>query len=285
MLTRMTDVDRSALLAAYDTQLRREGEVYPASSVTALGPLLLATFGTTRGFITYATLDSEDGPATAESVRGLVTGALEHFRSRPEIRQVEWKSRGHDHAPGLHEALVAAGFVPEEAESVMVGDARLLALDVELPEGVTVRQVRDEADVRAMMEVAGEIFGDDAETTQAMTDELLTRLREGDPVELWVAEVDGRDRQHRPARARRRHGVRGGLGRGDPARVPGSRDLPCPHRGPGPVGDRPREAVDQQRLDRVLASDPRAVRAGQGHDDDALRVEAHGCGHRLISIV
>ncbi|WP_404384622.1 GNAT family N-acetyltransferase [Knoellia locipacati] len=187
----MTDVDHSALFAAYDTQLRREGEVYPASSVTPLGPLLLATFGTTRGFITYATLDTEDGPATTDSVRELVTGALEHFRSRPEIRQVEWKSRGHDHAPGLHEALVAAGFVPEEAESVMVGDARLLAIDVEVPEGVTVRQVRDEADVRAMMEVAGEIFGDDAETTQAMTDELLTRLREGDPVELWVAAVDG----------------------------------------------------------------------------------------------
>ncbi|UMG91456.1 hypothetical protein [Nocardioides sp. TF02-7] len=36
---------------------------------------------------------------------------------------VEWKTRGHDRAPGLHEALVDHGFVPGEPESIMVGDA------------------------------------------------------------------------------------------------------------------------------------------------------------------
>ena len=183
--------DPATLLAAYDAQLRRDGEVYPATSVTPLGPLLLATFGTSRGFITYSTLATEEGPATPERVRALVEGAMEHYRAQPGIRQVEWKTRGHDHAPGLHEALVAAGFEPEEPESVMVGDAALLALDVDLPEGVSVRQVHDEVDVRRMMQVAGEIFGDDDETVQAMTEELLERVRSGDPVELWVAELDG----------------------------------------------------------------------------------------------
>lgn len=187
----MSDADRATLLAAYDAQLRREGEVYPATSVTPLGPLLLATFGSGRGFITYSTLDTQEGPATVESVRELVRGALEHYRALPGVTQVEWKTRGHDHAPGLHDALVAAGFVPEEPESVMIGDAALLALDIELPERVTVRQLSDTEDVRAMMQVAGEIFGDDAETVEAMTDELLTRLSGGEPVELWVAEVDG----------------------------------------------------------------------------------------------
>lgn len=187
----MSTSDPATLLAAYDAQLRREGEVYPASSVTPLGPLLLATFGSTRGFITYATLATDAGPATVESIRALVEGALEHYRARPEITQVEWKSRGHDHAPGLHDTLVAAGFVPEEAESVMIGDAALLAQDIELPEDVVVRQVSSEDDIREMGRVAGEIFGDDEATIAAMTDELLERVRKGEDLELWVAEIDG----------------------------------------------------------------------------------------------
>lgn len=187
-----SNTDPAALLAAYDAQLRREGEVYPATSVTPLGPLLLATFGGSRGFITYRTLATDDGPATEESVRELVAGALAHYEARPEIRQIEWKTRGHDHAPGLHEALLAAGFEPDEPESVMVGDTTLLALDVDLPEGVTVRRVTDESDIREMGRVAGEIFGDDEETIETMTEEILTRVRNGEELELWVAEIDGR---------------------------------------------------------------------------------------------
>ena len=49
--------------------------------------------------------------------------ALEHYLAQPEVQKVEWKTRGHDQAPGLHEALVSSGFEPEETESVMVGEA------------------------------------------------------------------------------------------------------------------------------------------------------------------
>lgn len=187
----MTAPDPAALLAAYDAQLRRDAEVPSALSVVALGPLLLATYVGGRGFITYRSLEGEAGPATAESVRALVAAALEHYVSQPEVGKVEWKTRGHDHAPGLHEALVGAGFEPEEAESVMVGDAALLAVDVDLPEGVTVRQVREEAEVRAMLTMQAEVFGDDAEDAAAHDEEVLHRLRTRDDLELWVAEVDG----------------------------------------------------------------------------------------------
>lgn len=187
----MTDIDPAALLTAYDSQLRREAEVPSAVSITELGPLILATYLGGRGFVTYRDLATDPGPATAESVRELVEAALEHYRALPEIRHVEWKTRGHDHAPGLHDALVAAGFTADESESVMIGDAALLALDLDLPAGVTVRRLTDEDEVRTMLAMQSEVFDDEPDEAAARTEQSLHRLRSGDDMEMWVAEIDG----------------------------------------------------------------------------------------------
>ena len=56
-------------------------------------------------------------------------------RADPAILPVEWKTRGHDHAPGLHEALLENGFEPEEVEPVMIGPTSKLTVDVDLPPG------------------------------------------------------------------------------------------------------------------------------------------------------
>jgi Acetyltransferase (GNAT) family len=180
----MTDPAR--LLAAYDDQLRTDAETPGAASVTRLGPLRLVTFSGGRGFVTYRDLDGAD----AGAVRQLVSSALDHFRGDTGIDRVEWKTRGHDHAPGLHEALLEHGFAPDEPESIMIGDARGLAVDVPLPEGVTVRRVTEEADVRAMSAMADEVFGDPV--SDVMADSLLRRLALQEGMELWVAEADGR---------------------------------------------------------------------------------------------
>src|SRR3954451_2912851 len=145
------------LLAAYDEQLRGESEVSPgAQSVARHGPLFLVTFAGGRGWITYRDL----GGADAAGIRSLVAAALDHYRADPAVSRVEWKSRGHDAAPGLHEALVEHGFVPEEPESIMIGEARALAVDVPLRDGVTLRQVTEEPDVRAMSAMADVVFGE-----------------------------------------------------------------------------------------------------------------------------
>jgi len=178
--------DTATLLAVYDEQLRTDAETPSALSVTVLGPLRLVTFAGGRGFVTYRDLGGEG----ADGIRVLVSAAVTHFTADPEITRVEWKTRGHDAAPGLHEALVAAGFEPEEPESIMMGDARLLAVDVALPEGVTLRTVTDEADVRAMSAMADEAFGDPVSDERA--ESLLHRLGLDDGMELWVAEADGR---------------------------------------------------------------------------------------------
>lgn len=179
-------MDAAELLAAYDAQLRTDAEVWDAQDVARLGPLCLATFGGRGGFITYRDLDGAD----ASGVRELVAAAKEHFDQPGGPSKVEWKTRGHDHAPGLHTALVEHGFEPEEPESIMIGEARLLAVRVELPEGVVLRQVHEEADLRAMCAMQGEVFGDDAAEIEAMADSMV-RTAGADGSEMWIAEADG----------------------------------------------------------------------------------------------
>jgi hypothetical protein len=177
--------DPAQLLAAYDDQLRTDAETPSAISVVQHGPLRLVTFLAGRGFITYRDL----GGADADAIRRLVPEALAHYQADPEISRVEWKTRGHDHAPMLHEALLDNGFEPGEQESIMIGEAQLLAVEVELPEGVTLRRVTTEEDVRAMCAMQGEAFGD-ADSSE-MVAGLLRRLSLDDGMELWVAEAEG----------------------------------------------------------------------------------------------
>ncbi len=179
----MTDAQR--YLCAYDDQLRTDAETPSALRVTQLGSLRLATFLGGRGFVTYRDLAG----AGAEQVAEWVDLALDHFRADPEIARVEWKTRGHDLAPGLHGALLAAGFVAQGTESIMIGEARLLDVDLPLPAGVRLRVVTHDDEVRAMSAMADLAFGDPV--SEQMADSLLYRLSLGDGMQLWVAEVAG----------------------------------------------------------------------------------------------
>ena len=59
-----------------------------------------------------------------------------------------------------------------------------------LPDGVTLRQVTAEADVRAMSAMADRVFGDPVD--EKTPDVLLRRLARDPGTEIWVAEADGR---------------------------------------------------------------------------------------------
>ncbi|WP_284978142.1 GNAT family N-acetyltransferase [Arthrobacter sp. fls2-241-R2A-200] len=174
------------LLAAYDEQLRTDAEASGAINVAVHGPLLLVTFAGGNGFVTYRNL----GGADVDAVRQLVTAAIEYYRADTAVTRVEWKTRGHDRTPGLPEALQENGFVPDPPESIMIGQAELLSRPVALPDGVTLRQVTDEADVLAMCAMQAEVFGDP--TSDHIAGALLRRLSLDDGMELWVAEADGR---------------------------------------------------------------------------------------------
>jgi hypothetical protein len=172
-------------LEAYDEQLRSEAETPSAVFVTRLGPLRLVTFAGGGGFVTYRDL----GGADAVTIAGWVEEALAHYRADPVITRVEWKTRGHDRGPGLDEALVRSGFVAEETESIMVGEARLLDVEVPLPEGIELHRVTAAADVRRFTAMQKEVFGDGL--AEEIADALVRRLEAPDGMELWVAEADG----------------------------------------------------------------------------------------------
>jgi hypothetical protein len=185
----MTDQEpseKARLLTAYDEQLRTDAETPSAIKVTRHGPLRLVTFMNGRGFVTYQDL----GGADEDAIRRLVPEVVSHYEADPEIDRVEWKTRAHDRAPGLHESLLRNGFIPDAPESIMLGDARALAVNVPLPAGVTLRRVTEESDVRAMSAMQDEVFGDPVSTE--MANALLRRLSVGDGIELWVGEVEGR---------------------------------------------------------------------------------------------
>ncbi|OZM84357.1 GNAT family N-acetyltransferase [Pseudonocardia sp. MH-G8] len=178
--------DTALLLRAYDEQLRTDAETPGAVSVTRHDSLRLVTFAGGRGFVTYRDL----GGAGADEIARLVPDVVRHYRADPGVRRIEWKTRGHDHAPGLHEALVANGFVPDLPESIMLGEAASLVFEAPLPEGVTLRRVSTESDVRAMAAMQDEAFGEPV--SERTPDALLRRLALDDGMELWVAEAAGR---------------------------------------------------------------------------------------------
>lgn len=170
------------LLAAYDAQLRTDAETPSAIRVAPLGPLRLVTFAGGRGFITYRNL----GDADAQQIAIWVKESLSYFSAQSEIQKVEWKTRGHDKAPGLHRALISNGFLEEEKETIMVGPAESLVADVPLPAGVALRRITEERDIRAMCAMQDVAFGD--EVSRSGADAVVQRSKAGDGMELWIAE-------------------------------------------------------------------------------------------------
>lgn len=170
----------TSLLAEYDTHLRTAAEVQGALDVQRYGPLWIAWLDEGRLFVTYGALDDP-----GERV-GWVASLISADES---IVQAEWKTRTHDHTPGLDAALTASGFAPGESESVMLGEASTL-IGAEPPAGVTVRVLTEPDEMRAALDMQDVVFGGTRQADR-MLQSILERRANGEAVELWAAEADG----------------------------------------------------------------------------------------------
>src|ERR1700754_4741678 len=142
--------EKSALLTAYDAQLRGAAEVQGAERWDHVGPLWRALF-TDGAFVSYESLEGVD------DVDALIAETVAHFAAIPQVKEFEWKTRGHDWPPDLDARLRKQGLEPEELETVMVGEAAYLAVDVELPDGISVRRMDQLPDREALVTEASAV--------------------------------------------------------------------------------------------------------------------------------
>ena len=161
---RVTDGER--LLRAYDEQMRGIGNPgRPGLIIERDGPVLRVA-GQHRGFVTASRDLGVDGP----ELDALIARQRDYFALRGEA--VEWKTRGHDLPATLPGRLRAAGFVPEDQETVVIGVAADMADDPVVPEGTTLREVTGDAGLRAIAAMESTVWGEDL---SFMGEELIAR--------------------------------------------------------------------------------------------------------------
>jgi GNAT superfamily N-acetyltransferase len=154
------------LLRAYDEQMRGIAHSERSGLIVERDGPLLRVAGQFRGFVTGPRDLGLDG----QELDALIARQRDYFRGRGEA--VEWKTRGHDLPAGLPDRLRAAGFLPQERETILVGMAADMATDAVLPEGATLRQVTGEADFRAIGAMESEVWGED---WSFLADDLIRR--------------------------------------------------------------------------------------------------------------
>ncbi|GHH81849.1 N-acetyltransferase [Streptomyces sulfonofaciens] len=177
----MTETD--GLLAAYDEQMRGVPPTLPAGvHIETDGPLTRVV-GQYRGFV---------GCPPDPGVRGtdldrLIARQRDFFAARGEA--VEWKTRGHDRPADLTDRLRAAGFTPEDRETVLIGRVAEMAGEPVLPDGVTLRQVTADADMHRIGAMESAVWDQDMSW---LGKDLIGRVAAApDEIAVLVAESGG----------------------------------------------------------------------------------------------
>jgi GNAT superfamily N-acetyltransferase len=137
-----------------------------------------------RGFVSYRSLEGLD----AAEVDALIARQRDYFAAKGQ--PVEWKLRGHDLPADLPDRLRAAGFEPEDQETVLIAESadivdRLAGRDS--VDGVTIRLVTDRADFERIAAMESTVWGED---WSWLTDDLVRRHATG-LTDIYVAEADG----------------------------------------------------------------------------------------------
>jgi GNAT superfamily N-acetyltransferase len=144
-----------ALLAAFDAQARAQpSDPPPGVWHEADGPLVRVV-GQERGFISAP----RDTRARGADLDRLIARQRDYFAARGEA--VEWKTYGYDEPADLPDRLRAAGFIPEDPETVVVALTTAIAAEPVLPDGVVLRQVTTDEDMHRIAIMESQVWGID----------------------------------------------------------------------------------------------------------------------------
>jgi GNAT superfamily N-acetyltransferase len=172
--------DVSELLAAYDAQVRdRVPDPLPRGVTVERDGPLVRFFGLAgRGFVVYRDLGGLEGTDLDE----LITRQVRVFAERGE--RFEWKLHGHDRPTDLSQRLLAAGFVPEETETIVIAPVADVAGEVRPPEGVSLREVTSRVDFERIAALEQAVWGDEGQESWLV--DMLESERAVDPDALTI---------------------------------------------------------------------------------------------------
>ncbi|GAA1025177.1 MULTISPECIES: GNAT family N-acetyltransferase [Amycolatopsis] len=177
--------DAARLLAAYDREVRQAEltQAEPGQQLTLDGPLARLTGGR-RGFVS----GPPDLGVTGAALDELIARQRAFFAARGE--EFEWKTRGHDRPADLPERLLAAGFAPEETETVLIAPLDDVAASAPPSADIVVREAGGHDDLLRIATLSATVFGHDEAAVAA---DLLARARaDSGTTTHVVAEADGR---------------------------------------------------------------------------------------------
>ena len=181
----MSGLDAAQLLIVFDQQLRGSvpDRVPAGVQVERDGPLVIFFGGEGGGFVDYRDLGEREG----EEVDELIARCVRAFAERGE--RFEWKLYGHDRPADLPQRLQAAGFVPEERETVVIAPVEIVAAAVRLPPGVGLREVTARADLDRIAAFEETVWADDRGWLAGMLE--AERAVDPDALSIVVAESEG----------------------------------------------------------------------------------------------
>jgi GNAT superfamily N-acetyltransferase len=180
-------MNRSEVLAAFNQQVRRSIRPDGTGATFETGPHVVrrvAQPGLGGSGVLWSSLDA----ANADEV---IADQVRFFGARGD--RFEWKLYSYDEPADLASRLAAAGFVPEEPESLMIAAVDEISdalKSAELPAGVSLERVTDEAGVDRLFRVHELVFGSDDSELRAS---LLVQLADAPETTDMVIAMAGNE--------------------------------------------------------------------------------------------
>lgn len=142
------------VLAAFDEQVRQHPAPDTPNGYVEHDGSVVRSMSTQDGWtgVTWSDVDRTNADA-------VIVAQVRRFSE--QSRPWEWKHYSYDQPADLPDRLLAAGFTPEPAETLLVAEIADLTLDVPPPEDIELRTVVDKHGVDAFVSVHEEGFGGD----------------------------------------------------------------------------------------------------------------------------